>query len=244
MSEAVEIAGAGITCVLPLRQKKIDVSETTAGFALHAHNNLELLQSNGCCFEESLASILKADVGHSAINAIQITSSIVQMVTGESNPFKLAQKIHLEPDIRNRLECYLMPYKYQKRIKDEFCLAPAKKQEFIALVNAWLRCNTRLYQIRNMPEDGPLKMVRVIHIMDKILETMFDIRFTRQENVIRFWEGLVQKSIYSYIARESTEFTMSWKVNTASPASASKVASLSAIQESLQACQNEHFVPS
>jgi len=242
LSEAVEIAGTGIPCVLPQKQETIFGSGTVLDST--PYQNLELLQHNGCCFEESLAFMLKEDIRHSAINAMQITSRLVHMVTGELDPFKLTQKIHSELDIKERLQCSFLPYTTKKRTKDEYCLSQAKKQDFITLYDLWHECNPKLYQIRDIPREGPLKIGRAIHIMDKMLEIMFDMRFTMRTNIRRLIIDGVQRTIHLYVARESTKFKMSWKVDTASPASASKVASLSAIQESLQACQNEHFVPS
>jgi len=186
--------------------------QTAADIVLHAHQNLNLLYCNGQCFEEALAYMVTVNVWQSVVNAIQNTSHLVHIVTGESNPFKLAQKIYSEEEISRRLQCQLIkiPCKSKKGTKEELCLSPAKKQEFVAIVRTWLNCNPRMYHLYSMPGEGLLTMMKAIHILDRVLEIMFDMRFTTHEKSIRQPREDGRRRVYSYGARESSKIISPW----------------------------------
>jgi len=152
----------------------------------------------------------------SIVDALQNASRLAQFVTGQSDPFKLINNPQSEQEISERLQCQLVivPCKSKKGIKEEMCLSIAKKQEFGGIVKAWLSCNTDLYKLYSMPGTGPLTMLHAIHIFDRVLETMFDMRFKRMEKTTSELTIDGRRRRYSYVGQESTHFTRAMPDNT------------------------------
>ena len=221
LGEAVEIAedttGIAQECVLLSQetQTKFDAgSSASVSFAETASDNLKMLFCNGRNFEEALDFMVKPNVNQLVIDAIRYTSNLILMVTGESNPFKLGQKIYSEQEISKRLQCQLVtvPCKSKKGTKEELCLSPAKKHEFIALIKTWNKCNPGLYKLYSMPDARPLTLLHAIHILDRVLSIMLDMHFTRNEKPIRQSRADNQRRVYTYRARESTKIMQSWRL--------------------------------
>jgi len=139
---------------------------------------------------------------------LQNASRLAQFVTGQSDPFKLINNPQSEQEISERLQCQLVtvPCKSKKGTKEELCLSIAKKQEFGGIVKAWLSCNPDLYNLYSMPGPGPLTMLHAIHILDRVLETMFDMGFKRMEKTTRASRKDGRRRICSYTGLESTHF--------------------------------------
>ena len=152
----------------------------------------------------------------SIVDALQNASRLAQFVTGQSDPFKLINNPQSEQEISERLQCQLVivPCKSKKGIKEEMCLSIAKKQEFGGIVKAWLSCNTDLYKLYSMPGTGPLTMLHAIHIFDRVLETMFDMRFKRMEKPTFLSRAENQRRVYMYNGQESTHFSRVMADNT------------------------------
>ena len=91
-------------------------------------------------------------------------------------------------------------------------MSSAKKQEFMDIVKTWTKCNPGLYKLYSMPDAGPLTLLHAIHILDRVLSIMLDMRFTRHEKPTTVLSFDGRRKVYTYRARESTKIMQSWRL--------------------------------
>ena len=157
------------------------------------------------------AEVLTGVVGISNdILANRAASRFIEAMVGVPDPFNIP--VLTEKEISDRLECQLITLTNKddeegKKSREVLCLSVTKKQEILDLFNQWVLCKPEIHTPRCMPGAIPLSLVKAVHLLDHVMEIMFDMRYKRQENSTRSSRKEKHKRNYAYEALESSDFT-------------------------------------
>ena len=208
---------------------------------LHAIANMRRQKDKGagalyCCAQTgvmdsnalSCAEIrLEVNGFNDTLHANEILSKLLLLVLGNPDPFSVAMSGEIdELEISNRLECTIVavPIKNNK-VQQKLIISPAKSQELVALVVAFVSCNPRMFTPYAMPGliasnlhfgitklmpcttkpgSGPLQFTKMMTILDGFVQVMYDANLKRKENPKRLSNNTY---LHQYMLKETTDFT-------------------------------------
>jgi hypothetical protein len=185
-----------------IAQKERDMAKAAAGFELchlSGQFNPALLTR-----AEALAGV---EGGCYDLDGNKTASQFIESLTGVSDPFQLP--VQTDKNISERLGCLLVKIPTDKHnklgedSKKKLYLPLDKAKEVLGLFKTWVLCKPEMHTPSRIPRADELTLVKALHLLNHVLQIMFDMEYKRQAGSRQQLKG---ERIFTYALRESIDF--------------------------------------